>query len=114
MATANHHVEATAEQAYGQALGEVPRAQDGHCGPDRQTRCTRLSYSNSVLNPIGKETGLGVVQVVGGGGCEEHRAPAATHHGDGVHPVALSLLLWFWFRMNLMCLGRKTKGFENS
>lgn len=87
---ADHHVEATAEQAYGQALGEVPWAQDGHCGPLGQASRPGLSHSDSVLDAVRQEAGLGVVMVVGvvvrGGACEEHGTPAATHHGDRVHP----------------------------
>lgn len=82
---ADHHVEATAEQAYGEALGEVPRAQDGYRGPLGQASWPRLS--DSVLVAVRQEAGLGVVVVgVRGGACEEHGTPSATHHGDRVHP----------------------------
>lgn len=79
----DHHVKATAEQAYGQALGEVSRAQDGHRGPLRQASRAGLSNSDSVLDAVRQEASLGVVVVgVSGGACEEHGTPAATHHGD--------------------------------
>lgn len=85
---ADHHVEATAEQAYGQALGEVPRAQDGHGGPLGRASRAGLSHSDSVLDAVRQEAGLGVMVGVGvrGGASEEHGTPAATHHGDRVHP----------------------------
>lgn len=98
VATADHHVEAAAEQAYGQALGEVPRAQDGHRGPHGQAGRPGLSHADSVLDAVGQEAGLGVVVVVVGGGArEEHWTPTATHHGDRVHP---SLCGFFGLRRN--------------
>lgn len=95
MAAAHHHMEATAQQADSQALREVTRAQDGHRGLHGDTGRPRICSSNAVLHAVGQETGLGVVEVVGGGRCEEHWAPAAAHHRDGVHASSLSLLLGF-------------------
>ena len=95
MAAAHHHMEATAQQANGQALGEVTWAQDGHSGLGRQT--SSPSISSSALHAVAEETTPGMVEVVGGGGCKEQRAPAAAHHSNGVHPSSLSLpLQWFY------------------
>lgn len=91
VSAAHHHMEAAAQQADGQALGEVPGAQDGHRGPGRL--CV------STLGAVGQETSLCVLEVVvRGRSCEEHRAPAAAHRGEGVHPASLSSSV-------VLCLG---------
>lgn len=82
LAAPHHHVEATAEQTDGQALGEVTRAQDGY---DRlgEGALGRRVPGAILPYPVGEEQG-------GGGrvGCVgvSRAAAAAAQHGDGVHP----------------------------
>lgn len=101
VSAAHHHVEAAAQQADGQAFGEVARTQDGHRGLRWQTGSSRIS--NAVLQAVGQETGLGVVEVLRGGGCEEHWTPAATHHGERIHPSPFtSSVVFYKVLVNLM------------